>query len=102
MSALKTCLFLLTLLAAQTPGFRGTIKDPSGAVMSAVDVAVIQSGRVVQATKSDALGMFSFDVPAGQYQLAVTAPDFKTYLQAVRVTANMPTLSVTLSLAGIT
>jgi len=99
---LKTCLFLLTLLAPQTPRLQGTIKDPSGAVMSSVDVAVIQSGRVVQAKKSDVLGMFSFDLPAGQYQLAVTAPDFNTYLQPVRVTPNMPNLSVTLSLAGIT
>src|SRR5207247_418102 len=90
------------IAAPQTPKLRGTIKDPSGAVMSSVDVAVIQTGRVVQATKSDTLGVFSFDLPSGQYQLAVTAPDFKTYMQAVRVTPNMPALSVTLSLAGIT
>src|SRR5690349_11992498 len=107
------CLFFLILppparsigsqiAAPQLPKLRGTIKDPSGAVMSSVDVAVIQAGKVLQAGKSDSLGMFSFDLPAGQYQLAVTAPDFNTHMQAVRVTANMPSLSVTLSLAGIT
>ena len=44
----------------------------------------------------------SFDLAAGAYQLAVTAPDFKTYTQPTRVVANMPALAVTLSVEGIT
>ena len=88
--------------SAQTPSLRGTIKDPSGAVMPGVDIAVLQGPMVVKAAKTDSVGTFSFDLSAGQYQLAVTAPDFKTHTQAVRVAPNMAALSVTLSLEGIT
>ena len=88
--------------AAQSPRLRGTIKDPSGAVMPGVDVSALQAGRVVKAGKTDAEGEFSLDLAAGQYQFAVTAPDFKTDVRAVRVAANTPALAVTLSVEGIT
>jgi hypothetical protein len=70
--------------------------------MQSVDVAVLQGANVVKAAKSDAEGSFSLELPAGQYQLAVTAPDFKIYTQAVRVVPNMPPVVVTLSLEGLT
>jgi len=38
----------------QTPRLRGTIKDPSGAVMQSVDIAVLKGATVIKATKSDA------------------------------------------------
>src|SRR5215471_15419898 len=67
---------------SQSPRLRGTIKDPSGAVMPGVDISVISSiqgkSSVIRAGKTNTEGEFSFDLPAGQYQLAVTAPDFKT------------------------
>ena len=108
--AVATGLTLLLLLSsildaqttASTPKLRGTIKDPSGAVMPGVDTVVLQDGLVVKAGKTDSVGTFSFDLPAGQYQLAVTAPDFQTHRQLVRVAANMAPLSVTLLLEGIT
>jgi len=87
--------------APQPPRLRGTVKDPSGAVMASVDIVVIQ-GTNVKATKTNDLGVFAFDVPAGQYELAVTAPDFKVFRQTVRVTQNMAPLSLTLSLEGLT
>jgi hypothetical protein len=70
--------------------------------MPSVDVAVLQNGLALKGVKTDALGVFSFDVPVGQYQLAVTAPDFKFYSQPVRVVPNMPALIVTLNLEGVT
>ena len=88
--------------APQLPRLRGTIKDPSGAAMSAVDVAMIRGSEVVKATRSDSVGVFSFDLPAGQYLLAVTAPDFQVHKQEVRLVPNMPALTVTMSLEGIT
>jgi hypothetical protein len=36
--------------AASLPRLRGTIKDPSGAAMSAVDVVMIRGSEVVKAT----------------------------------------------------
>jgi Carboxypeptidase regulatory-like domain len=79
---------------------RGIVKDPSGAVMPAVDVAMIQ-GTTVKATKTDDAGLFSFDLPTGQYQIGVKAPDFETHTGEVRVVPNMGALTIELSLAGI-
>ena len=109
MRSLKSIVLSLgfaVVLAGQTPApsprLRGTIKDPSGAVMPGVDVSAIQAGRVIQAGKTNTDGDFSFNLPAGEYQLAVTAPDFNVDLRTVRVGANAPALAVTLSVGGIT
>ena len=84
------------------PKLSGVVKDPSGAVMQAVDILVIRENKVLQAAKTDELGAFSFDLAAGEYQLGVSAPDFMPYAQTIRVTPNMPTLSIVMSLEGIT
>ena len=84
----------------QSHKVRGTVKDPSGAVMPAVDVAMIQ-GTTVKATKTDDAGLFSFDLPTGLYQIGVKAPDFETHTGEVRVVPNMGALTIELSLAGI-
>ena len=107
-----TLLFVLALVSSSafalqatlplSPRLRGTVKDPSGAAMSGVDVAVMQAGKVLKAAKTDDVGIFSFDLTSGDYELAVTAPDFKVHRQPVRVSLNMPSLIVTLNLEGIT
>jgi hypothetical protein len=81
---------------------KGTVKDPSGAAMPAVDIAIIRDLKVLKGTKTDELGAFSLDLIPGQYQLGVIAPDFKPYAQTVRVVPNMPSLAITLSLEGLT
>ena len=86
---------------AAMPKLRGTVKDPSGGVMVGVDIAVLQGARVVKAGKTNDEGSFSFDIPAGQYQLGVTTPDFKAVTQSIRATANMAALSITMSLEGV-
>jgi len=70
--------------------------------MQSVDIVVLRGTTFVRAGKTDASGSFSFDIAPGDYQIAVTAPDFKTFTQTVRVTANMRPLAITLSLEGIT
>ena len=88
--------------APQAARLRGTIKDPTGAVMPGVEVSIIRgTTSVVKVVKTDDLGVFSFDIPAGQYNMVVTAPDFKAHTQAIRVTPNMPSLAVTLSLESL-
>jgi len=89
-------------IPVQSPRLRGSIKDPSGGVMPGVDISALQGGRVVKAGKTDADGNFSFDLAAGEYQIAVTAPDFNVDVRTVRVAANTPALAVTLSVGGIT
>src|SRR5688572_13565362 len=88
--------------APQTSRVSGAVKDPSGAAMASVDVMVIRDTSILKATKTNDLGLFSFDLPVGQYQLGVSAPDFKPWAQAIRVIPNMPGLAITLSLEGIT
>ncbi len=98
---LAVLVFSESVAAAQTVLLRGTILDPSGAVIPAANVKVTQGGRVAGERKSDATGNFSFDLPAGDYRLQVSAADFRTYVQNVRVTPNMRPLSVSLVLAGV-
>jgi len=106
--ALFLTLFLASFaLGSQAPNpqiskLAGAVKDPSGAGMPAVEVAVIRDGKVLKAIKTNDLGIFSFDLPLGQYQLGVSAPDFTPWAQAIRVIPNMPALTITLSLQGIT
>jgi hypothetical protein len=88
--------------AAATPRLRGTVADPTGGLMPSVDIAILRGLTLVKATKTNAEGAISFDLPAGDYQMAVTAPDFKTHTQTVRVTPNMRALAITMSLEGIT
>ena len=83
--------------ASALPKVRGIVKDPSGAVMPGVAVSVLQGANVVQATKTESDGSFLLTVPAGAYRLAVTAPDFDLEARDIRVTANMPSLVVNMS-----
>ena len=93
---------VLAVPNSNMPKMRGIISDPSGGVMQSVDIVVLQGATFVKAGKTDVDGAFSFDLAPGQYQIAVTAPDFKTFTQTVRVVPNMRPLAVTLSLEGIT
>ena len=86
----------------QTSRLAGAVKDPSDAAMPSVDVLLIRDGKVLKSIKTNDLGLFSFDVPVGQDQLGLSAPDFKPWAQAIRVIPNMPALTITLSLVGIT
>jgi hypothetical protein len=84
---------------AQTVLLRGTILDPSGAVVPGADIKVSQTDRVVGQRKSDATGNFSFDLTAGDYKLEVSVEGFRPYTQNVRVIPNIRPISVSLSIA---
>jgi hypothetical protein len=86
---------------AQTVLLRGTVLDPSGAVIPAADLKVSQNGRVAAQRQSDATGNFAFDLPAGDYKLEVSAPAFKGYTQNVRVVPNIRPLSISMTVASV-
>lgn len=85
-------LFLLCVLAAQKlPGqairgngsIRGTVVDPSGALVTNADVTLESQGSASlssQLTHSSNLGRFSFsDVPAGQYIVRAVSKGFAAF-----------------------
>jgi len=104
----KSVLLVLTvflvassMFAAQTrnPRLTGKVSDSTGAVMPGTDIRVTQGDRTVAETKTNAEGAFGVELPAGEYKVQVSAPDFKAFEQTVRVTPNMAPLNVSLSLA---
>jgi hypothetical protein len=96
------CLLLsASSIYAQTVLLRGTVLDPSGAVIPGADLKVSQGERIAGQRKSDATGNFAFDLPAGDYKLEVSAPEFKVHVQNVRVVPNIRPLSISLSVATL-
>lgn len=79
---LLVCLFIgseCLLWAGTTGNISGTIKDPSGAVISGATVRVVNVAQgVVNKTGSDASGVFNFpSLPVGHYDLQIDAPGYR-------------------------
>src|SRR5579864_6680801 len=77
-------LFALSCAHAQTTGtLRGTVKDPSGAVVPKATVtAVEQRTNVSRSTTAGEQGGYEFPaLPVGSYEVDVTAPGFKRFVQ---------------------
>ena len=69
-------------LQAQTARLTGTVADQSGAVVpnAVVDVLLPGGAKPILTEKTTAGGLFAFSsVPAGTYDVAVTAPGFRKY-----------------------
>src|SRR5215467_8024333 len=98
---------LLTLLVAsatfaQSAKVKGRVMDSSGSVMPGVQVKIYQADKVVTEGMTDAMGDFELPANPGDYKLEVTAPDFNTFSQTVKVAPDMTPLAVTMELATIT
>src|SRR6185295_4432834 len=84
---------------------KGKVLDSTQGAMAGATVKVFKGTAEPKAgtapTKeglSNAVGDFDVELPAGDYHLEVSAPDFETYKQAVKLAASTPPLSVTLKL----
>ena len=99
--ALTILLLSASVVNAQAIRLRGTVLDPSGAVIPEADVKISQGNRVVIEGKSDSTGNFSFELPAGEYRVETSAAAFRSHQQNVRVAPNMRSLSITLALATL-
>jgi hypothetical protein len=82
---------------------QGIVKDPTGAVMQAVEVRISNpvTGFVRTAT-TDAQGRYLFtNLPPNPYHITVDVQGFQTFRQDVEVRTGLPiTLDLTLELAG--
>src|SRR3954464_14832107 len=74
--ALVILLSSASIVSAQTVRLRGTVLDPSGAVLPGAHLKAAHGARVVGEGKSDATGNFSFDIPVGDYKLDISAAEF--------------------------
>ena len=104
---LTVLLISAVILSAQTPQsarLRGRVLDSTGAVMVGADVKVSlpNSNEALREVKTNDSGDFDITVPLGEYNVAISAPDFESHIEVVRLVSNMRPLSVSLSLAGLT
>jgi len=81
--ALVCLLWLAGTAQAQTGGIRGTIKDPSGAVIAGANVTLITQGTGSRrSTASGRDGSYEFvAVPVAVYTVEVESPGFKKFVQ---------------------
>src|SRR6185369_12814252 len=94
-------LFIASASFAQSAKVKGRVMDSSGSVMPGVQVKVYEADKVVKEGLTDAMGDFELPVNPGDYKLEVTAPDFNTYTEMVKVAPDMSPLAVTMQLAII-
>jgi hypothetical protein len=108
---LVMCFGLLRALPAAGQGLggagtvQGTVKDPTGGIMQAVEVKI---GNAVsgysRTTSTDTMGHYVFsNLPANPYHISITAQGFQTVERDVDIRSAIPiTLDLTLALAGAT
>jgi hypothetical protein len=110
---LQTALALTTIAvtSARAQGLggagtvQGTVKDPTGGVMQAVEVRISNPvSGYTRTTTTDAAGKYVFsNVPPNPYHIVVDAQGFQTLERDVDVRSAVPiTLDLTLALAGAT
>lgn len=92
---LLLCFFTLGIAGAKAQPIRGTVSAPSGEPIPFANIQVLNSAK---ATVSDRSGQFTVSLPAGTYQLAISAVGFASVIQPVKLTANEP-VTLTVSLA---
>src|SRR5262249_28393740 len=98
--------FLFTLLLvsasfAQSAKVKGRVMDSTGSVMPGVQIKLYQGDKVVSEGLTSGTGDFEVAANPGDYKLEISAPDFNTYTEMVRVTADMGALAVTMQLATV-
>jgi hypothetical protein len=106
--AFAACLVFALPLPAQTTNgtIRGTVSDPSGAVLAKATVTArnLETGLIVHVTTTDA-GLYSLpDLPPGRYSVTVEAPNLQRYTrEGVTVqTASTASLDITMVPGGVT
>jgi Carboxypeptidase regulatory-like domain len=76
--------FPISLLAAASGSLSGTLKDPSGAVISGAKITLVNTAlRSAYTVVSNAQGFYKFpSLPVGHYDLTIEAIGFKTQRKA--------------------
>jgi vitamin B12 transporter len=68
----------LDLCAQEIGMLQGDVRDPLGALVVNASVDLLEDGRVIASSKTDAQGEFNFQIPeSGRYSVRVIAPSFQ-------------------------
>ena len=82
----------------------GTVVDPSGAVVAGATVLLRSANGTARTTLTDKNGSFDIsELPAGNYQLVVSSPDFETkeMLVAIETTGAVAPLHISLTVSRV-
>src|SRR5215471_21157831 len=94
-------LLIATVGFAQATKVRGKVLDSSDLIMPGATVKIYQGNKVIQETTTSNTGDFEVSVAPGNYKIEVSAPDFATQTQDLKVAANLAPLTFKLDLAVI-
>src|SRR5262245_33340452 len=94
-------LFSATVLVAQSAKLRVRVLDASGAVMPKVQVKVYQADKLVEEGLTSSSGDVEIPVDPGEYNVEITAADFQSHVENVKVTGASVALAVTMKVAQL-
>ena len=86
---------------AQNVTVRGQVEDPTGGALAGVTVVFSQNNQTVTETNANLQGEFSASLPAGEYQLEVSAASFAPHRASIEVRVGMEPLRMVLDLAPL-
>src|SRR5262245_26842460 len=96
------CVFLTAFGAlGQSTRLSGHVVDSSGAVLPGSHIKVYQGDKVVKEAATSQSGDFEIVIDPGEYKIEISAPDFSTYTEVVRVAPGSGPLAITMSLAQL-
>ena len=82
-AALVVCLGAIAFAQSNQGTITGTVSDPAGAVIPAAQIEVKNAATgVVYRGGSSSTGNYVLAVPAGTYEISVTVPGFKKFIQS--------------------
>jgi hypothetical protein len=102
---MAVCAVTLSWAQTSTTSLRGTVSDPKGAVVPAVEVMIVNPATgFTRTTKTDEQGFYQFlEVPPATYTVSMKAPGFGIFrVDNVRLLVNTPaTLNETLRMQTV-
>src|SRR5258706_9613703 len=102
---IAACILSCAFAQETTAGLQGTLKDPTGAIITGATVEV--AGPALIGTKkvqTDSSGYFRFaNLPPGPYTITVTSPGFRTYKQNITLeVGHLPSLEISMAVGQLT
>src|SRR5258708_16163884 len=98
------CILSCAVAQETTAGLQGTVKDPTGAIITGATVEVASPALIgTKKAQTDSSGYFRFaNLPPGAYIVNVTAPGLRTYKQNVALeVGHLPSLEINMAVGQL-